>query len=192
MLATTNSVLFGQKYILRIKMKRLLAAFSPEERTDRSKGVVQRVIELPEWREAPCVLLFAPLPFEPDIDLLWQGDALSGKQIAYPRMEGLTMRLYYINSPDELEPTRWGLREPLPRAAREAALDDFGVVLVPGLAFDAAGGRLGRGGGYYDRLLAGRDPAKIRLVGVGFAFQQIEETLPLAAHDVRMDEIVTA
>ena len=99
--------------------------------------------------------------------------------------------MYYVNAPDELEPTRRGLREPLLRAAREAALDDCDLVLVPGLAFDATGGRLGRGGGFYDRLLAARDPARTRLIGVGFAFQCLEQPLPLAAHDVKLDAVCT-
>ena len=101
------------------------------------------------------------------------------------------MRLYYVNGLDELEPTRWGLREPPLRAAGEAALDDFGVVLVPGLAFDAAGGRLGRGGGFYDGFFAGGDRPKPGVGGGVFAFQFIDGTLPTAAHDVRMDEVVT-
>ncbi len=172
-------------------MRQRLAALPSAERAERSERVVRRVVALPAWREASRVLLFAPLPVEPDIDFLWAGDAPNGKQFAYPRVEGVTMRLYYINGLDELEPTRWGLREPPPRAAREAELDDFDLVLVPGLAFDAVGGRLGRGGGFYDRLLSARDPAWTRLVGVGFAFQCLEQALPLAAHDVRLDLICT-
>ncbi len=171
-------------------MRGRLAALPAAERAERSRRIVRRIAETGAWREASRVLLFAPLPVEPDLDLLWHGDALTGKQCAYPRVVGASMRLYYVDGFDKLEPTRWGLREPLPRATREAALNDFDVVLVPGLSFDAAGGRLGRGGGYYDRLLADRT-AKTRLVGIGFAFQQLEETLPLAAHDVRLDEIIT-
>ncbi len=180
-----------EKNVLRAAMRQRLGELASDERAERSRRIVQCVVELPAWREASRVLLFAPLPVEPDLDLLWRGDALEGKEAAYPRVEGVTMRLYYVNGLDELEPTRWGLREPSPRAAREAALDDFGVVLVPALAFDAAGGRLGRGGGFYDRLLAGRNPVKTRLVGVGFSFQQVGGALPLAAHDVKLDEIVT-
>ena len=170
-------------------MRQRLAALGPVERGERSQRIVRRIVEMPAWRASSRVLLFAPLPVEPDVDLLWHNGALSGKQVAYPRVEGPQIRLYYIHGLDELESTRWGLREPPQRAAREAVLEDFGIALVPGLAFDAAGGRLGRGGGFYDRLLAGRDPARTRLVGVGFAFQRMEETLPLAAHDVRLNEI---
>ena len=172
---------------MRLRLDKLL----PSERSERSRRIAQQILGSSTWHEASCVLLFAPLPTEPDLDLLWQGDALTGKQVAYPQVEGAGMKLYHLCSVNELEPARWGLREPPPHAARETMLDDVSLVLVPGLAFDAAGGRLGRGGGYYDRLLASRDPAKTRLVGVGFAFQLIPEPLPLAAHDVRMDEVCT-
>ena len=168
-----------------------MAGLPVAERAERSREIVRRIVELPAWRGSSRVLLFAPLPAEPDLDLLWGGGALIGKRCAYPRVEGAALRLYYVQGLEELEPTRWGLREPPPRAAREAALADCDLVLVPGLAFDAAGGRLGRGGGFYDRLLATRDPARTRLVGVGFACQPVGDVLPLAAHDVRLDEIVT-
>ena len=183
--------LFETKDALRIAMRRRLAALPADERALRSRRIIQRIVGFPAWRAASRVLLFAPLPVEPDLDLLWLEDALARKRCAYPRVEGDAMRLYHVNRPEELQPTRWGLREPSLRAAREAALDDFDIVLVPGLAFDAAGGRLGRGGGFYDRLLARRDPVKTRLIGVGFAFQFSEQPLPLAAHDVKMDAVCT-
>ena len=172
-------------------MRRRLSTLSPGERAERSLQIVRRIVASPAWRGASRVLLFAPLPVEPDLDLLWCGGFLKGKRCAYPRVVGEAVRLYHVNHPDELEPTRWGLREPPPHAAREAALDDFDLVLVPGLAFDTAGGRLGRGGGFYDRLLSARVPAKTRLVGVGFAFQCSERPLPLAPHDVRLDTVYT-
>ena len=186
-----NAALSEQKDAVRAAMRRQLRGLDPTQRDAQSRQIVHQIVGSSAWRGAARVLLFAPLPVEPDLDLLWRDGALTGKRCAYPRVEGVSMRLYYVNGLHELEPTRWGLREPSPHAAREAALDDFGVVLVPGLAFDATGGRLGRGGGFYDRLLAERDPAKTRLIGVGFAFQRVEGTLPLAAHDVRLDEIVT-
>ena len=186
-----DSVPLTRKDNLRAAMRRRLAAAIPAERGERSHRLACRLVELPAWRTAATVLLFAPLPSEPDLDLLWQVGALAGKQVAYPRVDGTTMRLYHVASPDELEPTRWGLREPPLRAEREEMLDDVSLALVPGLAFDAAGRRLGRGGGFYDRLLARRDPAKTRVIGVGFAFQVSGEPLPTAAHDIRMDAILT-
>ena len=181
----------NEKIALRTTMRESLAALPSMERAARSRRLIRRLVTLPAWREARRVLLFAPLAAEPDLDLLWSDGALAGKQVAYPRMEGAVLRLYFVAGLDEMEPTRWGLREPPVRPARETTLSEVDLVLVPALAFDAAGGRLGRGGGYYDRLLTLRDPAKTRLVGVSFAFQMIPEPLPLAAHDVKVDEVCT-
>ena len=180
-----------QKKAWRTLMRGQLSALDPDDRAARSRQIVQRIGSSLDWHVAKQVLLFAPLPVEPDIDALWQAGALAGKQAAYPRVGRETMRLYLVDGLGELESTRWNLREPTLHAGRETTLDDCDLVLVPGLAFDIAGGRLGRGGGFYDRLLAQRDPAKTRLVGVAFRFQLCAESLPLCPHDVRMDEICT-
>ncbi len=185
----TEWATFEQKDAVRAMMRQLLSRLDPEVRQERSRSLVARLTELPAWTAARRVLLFAPLPVEPDIDPLWTMGALEGKECAYPRVEGMVTRLYYVHGLAELEPTRWGLREPPMLAAREADVVDFDLVLVPGLAFDAQGGRLGRGGGFYDRLLAGRSK-QATLVGVCFAAQQMEQ-LPLAPHDVLMDIICT-
>jgi 5-formyltetrahydrofolate cyclo-ligase len=69
------------------------------------------------------------------------------------------------------------------------ALEDLDLVLVPGLAFDEKGARLGRGGGFYDRLLASKSATTLAM-GVAFAFQ-LESKLPLEPHDVAMDAVLT-
>ena len=186
-----DAELLEAKNALRASMREQLVALPPSERAVRSRQIVEQLVELPAWIASSRVLLFAPLPTEPDLDLFWFGPELVGKEVAYPRVEVTTMRLYLTDGLGELELTRWGLREPPPRAAREVTLDDLDLVLVPGLAFDAANSRLGRGGGFYDRLLATRDPDRTRLVGVCFAFQVLAQALPLAAHDVRLDALCT-
>ncbi len=180
-------VVVEQKNAVRATMRERLKHLNPTDRRERSHALVARLTQLPSWQEARRVLLFAPLPVEPDIDPLWCAGALIGKQCAYPRVEGTMTRLYFAHGLAELEPTRWGLREPVKLAAREADIADFDLVLVPGLAFDARGGRLGRGGGFYDRLLVGRNK-KATLVGMCFAEQRVEP-LPLAPYDVLMDVV---
>lgn len=184
-----DGTLFEQKAALRTMMRARLGQLSPEEHQARSVQVALQLVANPFWAVARRVLLFAPLPVEPDLDLLWLGESLAGKQCAYPRVEGTTMRLYFVEHVSELEPTRWGLREPVPVAAREADVRDFDLILVPGLAFDQSGGRLGRGGGFYDRLLADRDRASM-VVGVAFEFQVVAQ-LPHGPHDAKLDCLCT-
>ncbi len=95
-----------------------------------------------------------------------------------------------VRSPTELVRARHGVREPAPELA-STPLGELEVLVVPGLAFDRSGVRLGRGGGYYDRSLGGASvDTRPRTVGVAFACQCVDE-LPTATHDLRVDTIVT-
>jgi 5-formyltetrahydrofolate cyclo-ligase len=93
---------------------------------------------------------------------------------------------------DPLQPNRFGIPEPDVAPASTLAPTDLALVLVPLLAFDGEGRRLGMGGGYYDRAFAFRhtQPAPPRLVGVGFRFQEVA-SLPIEHWDVGLDAIVT-
>ncbi len=93
---------------------------------------------------------------------------------------------------DALESNRFGIPEPALAKSSRLAPQDMAVILMPMLAFDAAGHRLGMGGGWYDRSLAFRrsQPAPPRLVGVGYGFQQVAE-LPFESWDVPLDAVVT-
>jgi 5-formyltetrahydrofolate cyclo-ligase len=178
------------KQASRARQRARLARLAPDERRARSANLVAHLVQLPVWQAARRVLLFAPLAGEPDLDLLWLGPGLAGKQCAYPRATGHgQMHLRVVRRLEELQPTRWGLREPPLEGADPVTLEDLDLVLVPGLAFDEKGARLGRGGGFYDRLLAAR-PATTRTMGVAFAFQ-IKAKLPGEPHDVPMDALLT-
>ena len=88
-----------------------------------------------------------------------------------------------------MRPGRWNLMEPDPEHCTVVAPAEIDLLLVPGLAFSRAGGRLGRGGGFYDRFLSEVHPRAVKL-GVCFHVQLFPE-LPLEAHDCAMDQIVT-
>lgn len=176
---------------VRAQMRARLAELLPAERRERSERLLARLIALPAWREARSVLLFAPLSVEPDLDLLWSADggrALAEKRCAYPRMAGRRLEVCAVRSLDELASARWGLREPVANAPA-AALAEIDLALVPGLAFTASGSRLGRGGGFYDRLLS-EIGFRAQTIGVGFDFQLLP-TLPLEAHDAAVGVVLT-
>lgn len=131
------------------------------------------------------VLLFAPSAEEPDVWPLAKALAVQGR-LLLPRIEGSTLTVHRVADVDvDVAPGTFGLREPITPAVdgREIA-----SVVVPGLAFDARGGRLGRGKGYYDRLLA-RLPGA-RRVAVTFDARVVDD-VPMEAHDVRMHAVVT-
>jgi 5-formyltetrahydrofolate cyclo-ligase len=115
-----------------------------------------------------------------------------GKRVLFPRMlAGCSLEFALVDDAASMRIGRYGVREP-DRQCRSRPLASDAIVLVPGLAFDRDGGRLGRGAGYYDRALADVDKTRRgpRLVGVGFELQ-IVDSVPMTSIDIRMDRIVT-
>lgn len=141
------------------------------------------------WQQAASILFFAPLPDELDIWPLLPAALAAGKLVALPRFVAETdsYTACQIHDPDtDLRPGRFGIREPATRAA-SVELQRLDLILAPGVAFDLCGRRLGRGKGYYDRLLA-----TLRGTTCGVAFdQQIVDEAPLEAHDIQMDYLLT-
>lgn len=179
-----------EKHALRGVMRRRLAGVDAAFRRSSAETLAARLACLPAWQNARQVLLFAPMPAEPDVDNLWDGGQLGGKQCAYPAVSGNELRLYRVDRLADLRPVPpWNLREPAPDASRVVSVGEIDLLLIPGLAFDVRGGRLGRGGGYYDRLLATRAGGGAVAIGVCFEFQRVNR-LPLAPHDALVDGII--
>ena len=129
--------------------------------------------------------VFSYLAYGREVDLaalhqeLWR----QGRPLAVPRTQGLPagiMQAVYLRSEDELTRTERGIAEPS-AAAEPCPPEALAAVLLPGVAFDAQGGRLGQGGGYYDRFLARLSPQTL-LIGVAYDWQ-LAPTLPQAAWD---------
>ncbi|HUB87968.1 MAG TPA: 5-formyltetrahydrofolate cyclo-ligase [Verrucomicrobiae bacterium] len=166
-----------------------LKSFSPEKRTSESKKLCAWLKEQIFFQQAKAILFFAPLPTEVDLWPLVEETVHDGKIAALPCFDAAS-RIYKSrrlkNLPVEIVSGRFGIREPAP-ACVEVPLADFDLVLVPSVAFDSRGNRLGRGGGIFDRLLA-----EFRGVKCGIAFEeQFVEKIPAETHDVRMDFILT-
>jgi 5-formyltetrahydrofolate cyclo-ligase len=164
-----------------------LSALAPDFIADASARICEKIAQLPEWREARTVALFAALPGEPDLAALWLRAA--GKTVCYPRAAGDVLEFYSVDSISDLAHGAWKVREPnadMARLVREPQID---FICVPGLAFTADGHRLGRGRGYYDRFLA-HDEFRARKAGVCFETQVLAafEMLP---HDHPVDLLAT-
>jgi len=132
----------------------------------------------------PRLGLFAAIGSEAD------PAGVQARRTAYPRLDGREMELRWC-APSELNPTgRWAIPEPPAEAPVAEPLD---VVLVPGLAFDGQGGRIGYGAGYYDRFIRRRRAtgASTRFVGFAFEFQLVDGSLPLHEGDEILDGFVS-
>jgi 5-formyltetrahydrofolate cyclo-ligase len=164
-------------------------ALPSQERLTRSSRIARRVAELPAFVRARTIGLYSPMGAEVDTAELVLLAASAGKRIAYPRIASGERRLAYAECACDLlvdGPLR--TREP-PSAAPLVPLDELDLVVVPGVAFDARGRRLGRGRGYYDATLAALPRGAAR---VGLAFElQIVDAIPEEPHDAPLDAVVT-
>jgi len=175
-----------QKRLLRREMRARLAALGPASRTEISRRIVQNIISSSVWRQARSVLLFSPLASEPDISGLFDKALTDKKIIHFPKVNGNDLTVFQVTGKTDLYTGSFGILEPR-ETATVVSSDTIQLALVPGLAFDANGHRLGRGKGYYDRFLA---TTKASTMGVFFSCQYTP-LVPIEGHDVRLDLVVT-
>ncbi len=179
------------KVALRTAMRAALAAIKADDAWWMSGNACRRIAEIPAWNAAKTVLVYAPLPDEPNCTPAAMVALECGVRVCVPRVDWANKRLEAVPITDfnaDLLPDRHAVRSPRPDVA---AVDpsEIDVVLVPGLAFDRAGGRLGRGGGFYDRFLSQAGVRAVK-VGVGFGVQMVE-AVPRDERDVRVDWVAT-
>lgn len=168
-----------------------LESASPGERAAWSAAIRGSLGALAEVRRARVIMAFLPLPHEPDLAPLLASLLSSGVRLALPRVEwsSKAMGAFEVRDLDrDVTPGRHGLLEPGGgcAAVETGAID---AILIPGVAFDPTGTRLGRGGGFYDRFLAAPGLRAIR-IGVCFELQIVDEVVR-EAHDAVMDLVVT-
>ena len=154
----------AQKTALRAEMRQRLRAMTPEDRQSLSEEICERVLENDQWQEAQSVILFTPLPSEPIITPLKLD--CEARKVAWVAIAQSSRNAAELHLPDAID-----------------------LILVPGLAFSKDRHRLGRGGGFFDRLLAGRAAQAFKL-GICFSFQLLD-TIPTEPHDIVMDAVVT-
>jgi 5-formyltetrahydrofolate cyclo-ligase len=172
---------------LRSKIRAALEKISPAVRAVESVELCERLkAQMPS---AHTILFFAPLPDELDVWPVLELSLALGTNCALPFFDA-EKKAYgarrLTNLAAEIIAGKFGVREPAPDCA-EIPLNQFDLVLVPGTAFDLAGNRLGRGRGFYDRLLANASGIKC---GVGYDFQLLEK-IPAESHDAKVDFILT-
>lgn len=175
---------------IRTTMKNLLENLKPDELHTRSVAAGSLLAATPQFRKAQMIMLFLSMPGEVETSTLVVRSWSEGKQVAVPRVDwdNIHMVPVEINSLDTgLKTVRYGVREPA--VGKVVPLDLIDLIVVPGIAFDRNGYRVGRGRGFYDRFLAQRE---LRAVRCGLCFhEQLIEDVPREAHDATMDLIVT-
>jgi 5-formyltetrahydrofolate cyclo-ligase len=175
----------NKKKALRRQLLDRRATMMAEERQASDRAITERFLDLPEYRAAGTVLLYASYGSEVDTFAIARAAINDGKCVAYPlcNESDHTMK-FLICRPDELMPGYRGIPEP-PEGFGEAETDGASVCVLPGLAFDREGHRIGYGGGYYDRFLEG-----FQGITVGLA-RFLMDRLPYEPHDIPCKITVT-
>jgi 5-formyltetrahydrofolate cyclo-ligase len=171
--------------VLRAAIKDLSEAATPADSLRACDLLRQQSV----WKEARFVLFFMPLRGEIDLTSFYPEALAHGKKILLPRFNEITAQYDAFQIHDaarDCAPGKFGIAEPAAHGA-PFPLMNLDLILVPGVGFDVAGRRLGRGRGFYDRLLAQSKGVKC---GVAFD-QQIVEQIPGEKHDVPMNFILT-
>lgn len=179
------------KRLLRDAMRSTLRAMTSEDRRAASAAACDRVLAMPAYRNATTVMAYLPLTDELDCEPLLAEALRVGKTVCVPVVDWNSRRMRAVRlrslAPESLNADSRGIRTP--RVVDELAIEKLQLVIVPGLAFDQRGGRLGRGGGFYDRFLA-RLPASSQVVGLAFEWQIVGQILR-EPHDASVARIAT-
>lgn len=169
-------------------MRFALENLTTEQRVEKSAAICSMIGSQPAWLTAKTVCLFSATAQEPDLEPLWA--ERGARRVCFPRVNGVDLDLLHVTDVDELRMSRWQLREPMHDEGKLVPYEAVDLVVVPGLAFTVTGQRLGRGRGYYDRLLSRTD---LRAETIGVCFQaQLLPTLPLDPHDQRVGRVISA
>lgn len=179
----------ARKAALRSELRLRLGQLSADQRRRDSAALGQRLGAAREWSEARAVLGFVALPSEPDLAETLGAAAVRGRTVALPRWDPAAGEYRPALRPiaGDLVPGPYGVLEP-PPSSPWLDFERLDLVLVPGLAFDRRGRRLGRGRGHFDRLLA-RASSACRW-GVAFDVQIVAE-VPAEPHDINVHVLVT-
>lgn len=176
---------------LRAAARAAIAAIPPAARAAESAEIARRVWTLPEVAGARTLLLFASLPDEVETAEIAEEARRRGIGVVYPRcLADRTMTLHAVASEAALRRGRFGIREPDAEGCALVGVEEIDAALVPGLAWDRAGYRLGRGAGYYDRLFAEPEWRAFRC-GLFLAAAEVP-AVPADPWDVPLDAVVTA
>jgi 5-formyltetrahydrofolate cyclo-ligase len=171
---------------LRRLVRAQLARMSPAAAGAASESIRQSIPSLPRWQDARVVASYAPLPGEPDLRPL---DWVEKKIVLLPRVDGDDLVFHAVSEAIQLKPGAFGVLEPDPAKCPAFDPREAEIIFVPGLAFTTEGLRLGRGRGFYDRLLAALPPEILR-VGVCFP-DQIVADIPHEPHDKEVDVVLS-
>lgn len=175
------------KKSLRQNISRQKRALSAEQIEAFSRDLTERFCRTEEYRRAKSVYAYLPYNQEVRTWAIIDRARADGKRVAVPKVYGDVMRFLWLDDPARIAPGAYGIPEPIDDAPQ--ADDERALILMPGLAFDPQGHRVGYGGGFYDKYLA--EHARHTLVALCYPFQLFER-LCVESHDVPVKRVICA
>ncbi|MCD8020244.1 MAG: 5-formyltetrahydrofolate cyclo-ligase [Clostridiales bacterium] len=173
------------KEVLRKEMRKKRDSLTMDQICEQSNRCLDQLKGLLEFQKAEWIYSYMAIGSEVDTILMISEFIRMGKQVAVPKVEKDVIVFYEIQSIKDCKPGLFGILEPV---SYKAPAEDPGLILLPGLAFDKAGNRLGYGGGYYDKYLK----AHPDFSSVALAFElQLLDDVPCEKHDKQVEYIVT-
>jgi 5-formyltetrahydrofolate cyclo-ligase len=163
-------------------------SLSPEQFRSASLQIQNTFLETENFKQARSVLVYSPIHYEVDTELIVSSALASGKKVAFPVVAGHELVFREVSDASELAKGAFGILEPVATGPL-FDVEDADILVVPGVAFDLNGYRIGYGKGYYDKTIH-RLEGHGKLVGLCFDFQLVDEILG-ESHDVKMDLIIT-
>jgi 5-formyltetrahydrofolate cyclo-ligase len=177
---------------IRKRMLEIRGNLTHEEIKAKSELIVQKVLQTPEYGESQNILLYADYTNEVQTVKIFEDAIRRGKRVYFPKSDALTntMEFYRVMSVGQLERGYKGILEPRETESLRYRLNrkEDTLIIVPGVAFDTSGYRLGYGKGFYDKYLSNK--RQISTMALSFS-EQIVDEIPHDTYDIKMDKIVT-
>ncbi len=166
-------------------------AIPQEIKTDKNAIIKKKLFSLQEFMNAEVVFFYASFRSEVETHSMIRESLEMGKRVMLPKVQidGHLVKLYEIQDIHELSPGHMGIPEPSFNNTYPLSIDEVNMIIIPGVAFDYSGNRLGYGGGYYDMLLAQRKK-KAPIIALAYEEQLVDE-IPSEPHDIKIDMIIT-
>ena len=185
-----NKIEWLTKRTLRSKIKNRLKKQKEEERQKKSSIIKRKLFRLPEFKNAKRIMFYMSDAKEVDTREMIVETMKKGKIVSVPVCDINRRKIIpcKLTAKDKFQTGPYGIKEPCIK--RALTMKDIDLVIVPGIAFDVTGNRLGRGGGYYDSFLGGFNR---RVFSVGLAFKfQILPSIPTTNLDIAVDKVLFA
>ncbi len=180
-----------EKKLLRKTIAEKRKKLSWDEVSLKSKRVGEKFFALPEFEKSQKIMFYLSFNQEVSTEAMVERSIKLKKQVLVPKIQEQDLSIWSISGRDQCVPNQWGIPEPEEKrgAKRFPFWLEIELIVIPGLAFDRLGRRLGFGKGYYDRFLKRFTPDTFTL-GLAFDFQVVEN-IPVTADDFSLDCVVS-